>query len=130
MMSRVSLVLLVFAVAAFCACASSPGGEQAGDGGKTQAAASKDVAPPAGSPLSKVKVGMTDTQVRNTLGDPDNANAYVTGKAWIPFYYGTDTTRTDWMYKGMGRVVYSRNQYSGALKVIRIIYNPNETAGM
>ena len=73
---------------------------------------------------------MTDTQVRNILGDPDNANAYVTGKAWIPFYYGTDTTRTDWMYKGMGRVVYSRNQYSGALKVIRIIYNPKETAGM
>ena len=30
----------------------------------------------------------------------------------------------------MGRVVYSRNRYSGTLKVIRILYDPNETAGM
>jgi hypothetical protein len=30
------------------------------------------------------------------------------------------------MYKGKGRVVFSRNQWSGALKVIRVIYNPSE----
>jgi hypothetical protein len=50
----------------------------------------------------------------------------MTGKAWIPFYYGGDTYRTDWMYKGKGRVVFSRNQWSGALKVIRVMHNPNE----
>ena len=50
----------------------------------------------------------------------------MTGKAWIPFYFGPDATRTDWMYKGQGRVVFSRNKYSGALKVIRILYNPAE----
>ena len=73
---------------------------------------------------------MNDFQVRKILGEPDNTNVYPTGKSWIPFYFGTDTTRSDWMYKSMGRVVFSRNQYSGALKVIRIDYNPEETAGM
>ena len=124
MSHRVRLVLLVFVVAALGACASGSGGEQSG------AAAAKGVAPPADSPLATVELGMNDVQVRKILGDPDNANSYITGKSWIPFYYGTDTSRSDWMYKGMGRVVFSRNQYSGSLKVIRIDYNPNETAGM
>ena len=129
MSHRVTLVILVFAITALCACASGSGGGQAEDSPRSQAAAAKGVAPPAGSPLAKVTVGMNDTQVRKILGDPDNANSYMTGKSWIPFYYGSDTTRSDWMYKGMGRVVFSRNQYSGSLKVIRIDYNPNETAG-
>lgn len=130
MMPRVSLVLLAFAVAVLGGCASSSGEGQAAESAPAPAAAPQDVAPPADSPLAEVQVGMNDLQVRKILGEPDNANAYMTGKAWIPFYYGTDTTRTDWMYKGMGRVVFSRNQYSGALKVIRVIYNPSETAGM
>jgi hypothetical protein len=131
MSHRVTLVFLAFVVAALCACASGSGRQQAADDSpRAQAAAAKGVAPPAGSPLSKVKLGMNEFQVRKVLGDPDNANSYITGKSWIPFYYGTDTSRTDWMYKGMGRVVFSRNQYSGTLKVIRIDYNPNESAGM
>jgi hypothetical protein len=131
MSHRVTLVLLAFVVAALCACASGSGGQQAADDSpRAQAQAAKGVAPPASSPLAKVKLGMNEYQVRKVLGDPDNANSYVTGKSWIPFYYGTDTSRMDWMYKGMGRVVFSRNQYSGTLKVIRIDYNPNETAGM
>ena len=130
MSHRATLVLLVFVIDAFCACASGSGGEQADDSSRAQAAAAKGVAPPPGSPLAKVKLGMNDTQVRKILGDPDNSNSYITGKSWIPFYYGGDTRRSDWMYKGIGRVVFSRNQYSGSLKVIRIDYNPNETAGM
>ena len=123
-------MLLVFLVAALCACASGSGGQQAEDNPRAQAAAAKGVAPPADSPLAKVQLGMNDAQVRKILGDPDSSNSYMTGKSWIPFYFGADTTRSDWMYKGMGRVVFSRNQYSGSLKVIRIDYNPNETAGM
>jgi outer membrane protein assembly factor BamE (lipoprotein component of BamABCDE complex) len=130
MSRRVVFVFLFFVVAALCSCASGSGGQQAEDGPRAQAAAAKGVAPPASSPLSKVKLGMNDAEVRKILGDPDNSNSYMTGKSWIPFYYGTDTSRSDWMYKGMGRVVFSRNQYSGGLKVIRIDYNPNETAGM
>lgn len=98
----------------------------ASDGGGSGGTTAGEMPPPPGSPLSKVEAGMNDTQVRQILGEPDNANAYVTGKAWIPFYYGSDITRSDWMYYGTGRVVYSRNRYSGALKVIRVIYNPDE----
>jgi hypothetical protein len=129
MSHRVRFVLLIFLVTALGACASDSGGQQAGDNQRAQASAAMGVAPPANSPLAKVQVGMNDAQVRKILGDPDNANGYMTGKAWIPFYFGTDTTRTDWMYKGTGRVVFSRNQYSGSLKVIRVDYNPKETAG-
>jgi hypothetical protein len=82
--------------------------------------------PPANSKLARVKAGMTDSEVRQILGEPTNQNAYVTGKAFIPFYYGGDTSRTDWMYKGQGRVVFSRNQWSGQLKVIHAMYNPSE----
>jgi outer membrane protein assembly factor BamE (lipoprotein component of BamABCDE complex) len=130
MSHRVTLVLLAFVVAVLFACASGSGGQQAEDSPKSEAAAAKGVAPPASSPLAKVNLGMTDFQVRKILGEPDNVNVYPTGKSWIPFYYGSDTMRTDWMYKGMGRVVFSKNQYSGALKVVRIDYNPNESAGM
>ncbi len=85
---------------------------------------------PASSPLSRVRLGMSDVRVREALGNPDHAVAYQTGKRWIPFYWGPDTRRTDWMYRGMGRVVFSRNQYSGALKAIRVDYDPQEEAGL
>ena len=130
MSHRVTLVFLAFLVAALCACASGSGGQQAEDRPTSEAQAAKGVAPPPDSPLAQVKHGMNDAQVRKILGDPDNSNTYPTGKSWIPFYFGSDTTRSDWMYRGMGRVVFSRNQYSGSLKVIRVDYNPNETAGM
>lgn len=105
------------------ACASS-GSET----GSAQAQAQPDVYAhaPADSPLSGVRLGMTDTDVRRLLGNPDRSNAYMTGKAWIPFYYGSDTHRADWMYGGKGRVVFSRNRYSGGLKVVQVLYNPSE----
>ena len=115
---RVRVLVLLVAAVAFVACASGGGGAAPANSQYS------DV--PAGSALAKVNVGMNDAQVRKALGDPDNANGYMTGKAWIPFYYGPDTHRTDWMYKGKGRVVFSRNHYSGSLKVIRVLHNPNE----
>ena len=130
---RVLFLILVVALGTSAlVCASGGGGgtgTAAADSG-AQVAAPKLPAgysePAAGSPLSKVTVGMNDAEVRKVLGDPDNANAYMTGKAWIPFYYGPDTHRTDWMYKGKGRVVFSRNRWSGALKVVRVMANANE----
>lgn len=107
-----SILLLVILPLAACSSSGKPRG----------------VEPPASSPLAKIKEGMSDNEVQRLLGMPQNQNAYVTGKSWIPFYWGPDTTRSDWMYKGQGRVVFSRNAYSGQLKVIRIDYDPTETA--
>lgn len=118
------IVLLVLALFAFAGCASKDAGGETSAG--EQAYPAGYSAPPATSKLAKVQLDMNDIEVRKIMGEPDDANAYMTGKAWIPFYYGPDTARTDWMYKGQGRVVFSRNRYSGGLKVIRVLYNPNE----
>jgi hypothetical protein len=64
--------------------------------------------------------------VREKIGAPTGEQVYPTGKAWIPFYYGPDTMRTDWKYKGQGRVVFSTNQWSHTSKVIRVDYDPGE----
>ncbi len=121
-MTRIlTLTFLMLALALSTACASGGGG----GGDETQAKPMADAVPP-NSPLAKIKLGMNDNDVRKILGEPDNSNAYMTGKAFIPYYYGSDTARSDWMYKGVGRVVFSRNRYSGALKVIRLIHNPDE----
>lgn len=116
-----------------CATQSGSGASAAGEPAAKEAAAKpaeppKGVPPPAGTRLAKVEVGWNDEQVRAAIGAPDNVEGYITGKSFIPFYYGSDTSRTDWEYKGEGRVVFSRNAYSGTLKVIRVDYDPNELA--
>jgi hypothetical protein len=109
-------VLVLLATLALAGCASD---------GSSGAKSSYSEAP-AGSSLAKVQVGMDDVEVRKILGDPDNSNAYMTAKMWIPFYFGPDTHRSDWMYQGQGRVVFSRNRYNGELKVIKVLYNADE----
>lgn len=80
---------------------------------------------PAGSPLSKISPGMTDVDVRKAIGEPTRSRSYMTGKQFIPWYFGSDTSRMAWVYAGQGEVVFSRNQYSGGLKVIRVDYDPS-----
>jgi hypothetical protein len=78
-MRRVALlVLAALAIGTFAACAKrEPEPEPA--------AATRATPPPAGSPLAKVQLGMSQRDVQNVLGPPDDENAYVTGKAFIPF---------------------------------------------
>src|SRR5215472_15893845 len=69
---------------------------------------------PTSSPLAKIKIGMTAQEVSNILGMPTNQVSYASGKAWIPIYFGDDAWRTEWSYKGIGRVVFSGgNVYGG-----------------
>jgi hypothetical protein len=81
---------------------------------------------PKGTKLSRVRSGMNDIEVRKIMGRPDHERSHVTGKAWIPFYWGSDTSRTEWLYEGQGRVIFSRNRYSGTLKVVRVNYDKSE----
>ena len=83
--------------------------------------------PPApGSKLARVTNGMSEAQVVEILGPPTSQQNYTTGKAWIPYYYGPDTGRLDYRYKGVGLVSFSRNRYSGATQVVRVDSDPNE----
>jgi hypothetical protein len=92
------------------------------------AALAVDTPPPAGSPLAKVQRGMPSDQVQDLLGSPSSMNHYPTGKGWIPFYgwWGGDAYRTEWIYKGKGRVVFNQRPFSSRLKVIRVLYDPSE----
>jgi hypothetical protein len=126
MIARTGLFLLPLASLATAGCAGSGGSTEKARGDAPAKASPQAAAPPGDSALAKVTLGMTDAQVRKEIGDPDNTTAYMTGKAWIPFYYGPDTHRADWIYHGKGRVVFSRNRWSGGLKAIDVRYDPSE----
>jgi len=118
-----SALVLVFAAGALSACA-----KRAADSGAAPAAkeAAKPAIPiPKGHAFGKVTDGMTETDVRKILGEPTTTKDYMTGKAWIPWYYGSDTSRQEWTYKGKGLITFSRNRYSGGLKVIKVTYDPS-----
>jgi len=92
-------------------------------------ATGKPAPPPPGSPLAKVKEGMGMRQVSDLLGQPTDQNQYVTGKAFIPWYFGDDVSRIEWHYKGLGRVVFSGGgaygQGGGTVQWVE--YDPNES---
>lgn len=128
---RTPLVLaLALSALLLGACASDGGSGEASQSGKSETKngdyPAGYTAPPADSKFAEIKKDDSEYDVRKILGEPDDANAYMTGKAWIPFYFGSDVARTDWFYTGQGRIVFSRNRYTGALKVIKILYNADE----
>lgn len=122
------VVLLAAVALALGACASNGGGETSGTSGSepAQTAAPKGVAPPAGHRMAKLELGMGPGDVSAIMGDPTSTQTYMTGMAWVPFYFGSDTHRTDWKYRNQGRVVFGHNRWSGTMKVIRIDYDPSE----
>ena len=126
---RIASLIAFSLLIGLVACASG-GGSSSGESPKAASTASakppKGVAPPAGSKLAKVTVGMTPEQVKKIMGEPTGQSTYMTGKAWIPFYFGP-TNQTDWKYKCQGRVVFVNNRWSGAIRsVTRIDYDPAE----
>ena len=83
---------------------------------------------PANSPLAKIQVGMSVREVETVLGPPNDESAYVTGKAFIPFYYGPDRTRRAYFYRGLGRVVFEGSGgFSASWHVERVEYDPSES---
>ncbi len=85
--------------------------------------------PAPGSKFTRLQIGMSVKQVTDLIGPPTDQGAYVTGKAWIPFYFGADRHRFEMTYKGQGRLIFAGggmgNFSSGNL--IWIIHNPNES---
>jgi glucose/arabinose dehydrogenase len=137
-MRRIGSMLLVIslvALGAACANRSASSGTTAAPA-QQSAPAQKSAPPkpvkgapaPAGSKLAKVEKNMSPDQVRQIMGAPNGEKVYVTGKQFIPYYYGADAgTNTEWSYKGVGRVVFGVNRYTNTTRVIRIDYDPSET---
>lgn len=116
-----SALVLVLAAGSLSACAN-----KGGDSAPAAKEAAKPAVPiPAGHPFGKITDGMNESDVRKILGEPTSSKDYMTGKAWIPWYYGSDTSRQEWVYKGKGLITFSRNRYSGGLKVIKVTYDPS-----
>lgn len=82
------------------------------------------------SPHSKFKqlrIGMSLRRVTDLIGRPTDEGSYVTGKAWIPFYFGSDTARTELVYKNEGRLIFATSAgFSTGQHLIWIINNAHE----
>lgn len=65
--------------------------------------------PAAKSKFAKLTIGMGRREVMDLAGAPTDQSAHVTGKAWIPFYYGSGRFETMLYYKGVGRLLFAGN---------------------
>ena len=84
--------------------------------------------PAPGSNFTRLEIGMSMRQVTDLIGGPTDMGSYVTGKAWIPFYYGSDRYRYEMLYRGQGRLIFAGGHMgdpSGHL--ISIIHNAQES---
>jgi hypothetical protein len=68
--------------------------------------------------FAKLKPGMVADEVIASIGAPDHVSSNETGKRFLPFYFGSDTRHVSWSYTGAGFVVFSRNEYTGVLRVV------------
>lgn len=83
--------------------------------------------PAANSRFTKLKIGMSQKQVTDLVGEPTDQGAYVTGKAFIPFYFGSDKSRWEMTFKGQGRLIFSNQSGFGSGHYLTwIIHNANE----
>lgn len=76
---------------------------------------------PPSSKWSKLQIGMQQNEVERIIGVSHNVRAYVTGKAFIPFYYGSDRHRYEVVYPGQGSVAYTGGSFGGGRGVLMMI---------
>ncbi|NOT85115.1 MAG: hypothetical protein HOP02_10160 [Methylococcaceae bacterium] len=85
--------------------------------------------PAPGSQFKKLQIGMSTRQVLDLIGQPSDQGAYMTGKAFIPFYFGSDRHRYEMVYKNQGRLVFAGGSVGDFISgnLIWIIHNPKES---
>jgi hypothetical protein len=84
--------------------------------------------PAPGTKFTQVKIGMSRAEVQSIVGAPTDQGAYVTGKAWIPWYFGSDRYRHEFAYKGQGRLIFAGSGgFDTRAHLIWIIHNKNDS---
>lgn len=63
--------------------------------------------PLANSRFTRLRIGAGMRQVTDIVGQATDQGADVTGKASIPFYFGSDRYRHEMVYKGQGRLMFA-----------------------
>ena len=106
--------------------AAAPAAKSAPAKAAAPAAPTASAAIPKNHAFGKITKGMPDHEVAKLLGQPTDRRDYITGKQFIPWYYGKDTGRSDWFYKGKGHITFVRNRYSGSLTVLEVFYDPSQ----
>ncbi len=80
------------------------------------------------SKFAKVRIGMRLRQVEDLIGRPDDTDSHITGKQFIPFFFGGDTHRLEAYYKNEGELTFSPAHFGGLPDVlIRVYVNPKFT---
>ncbi len=79
------------------------------------------------SKFNQLQIGMSLKQVTDIVGQPTDQGAYVTGKAWIPFYFGGDRHRYEAVYEKQGRLIFAGSSgFDSNTHLIWIIHNAGE----
>lgn len=84
--------------------------------------------PASNSKFAKLQIGMGRTEVRDLIGSANDTYFHITGKGFIPFYFGGDRHRLEEFYKNEGQLTFSPAHFgSGSHVLIRITVDPNAT---
>lgn len=76
---------------------------------------------PSSSKWARLQIGMHQSEVERILGVTSNIRGYVTAKAFIPFYFGSDSHRYEAVYPGQGSVAYTGGGVGGGQGVLMMI---------
>jgi hypothetical protein len=83
--------------------------------------------PAANSRFTKLRIGMSSKEVTDLIGMPTDHGQYITGKMFIPFYFGSDRIRQEYVYKGEGRLILAQQSAGDTSAVlVWIIHNASE----
>lgn len=83
--------------------------------------------PARGSKFTRLKIGMSTREVQSLIGYPNNVYSHPTGKAWIPFYFGSGKYETHYLYKGSGRLIFATNAaFTSGMYLVGIEHDANE----
>lgn len=84
--------------------------------------------PAPGSKFGQLQIGMSWGQAQGILGVPTDQGSYITGKAFIPFFFGSDRYRHELVYKGQGRLIFAGSAgFDMNSHLVWIIHSANET---
>ncbi|MDA8390550.1 MAG: hypothetical protein M0Z76_07480 [Gammaproteobacteria bacterium] len=122
--------LTILACLSLGACATQP----AHPGGAARAQADGLAGYPNGKPwpgskFAKIRLGMSPGEVAGLIGAPTSQHGHITGKGFIPFYFGGDEYRTDWFYRGAGELVFSQARFGASAEKLIYIWVDSHSTG-
>ena len=81
-----------------------------------------------GSRFAQLRIGMSQREAEDLVGRPTDTDSHITGKQFIPFYFGGDAYRVVEFFKGQGQLEFAPRSFaSQANALVRIVNNPAES---